>query len=151
MPNPANAQLDAPLFAGGTRTPRGDAGTQIKLSSSRNYQSFDDRSYSLGEFGRAGKRAILPSVDEAAAQASRSADDHQEVLMEPDLAAIRPELTLNDEEYQELTIDAAAEEALKLAAEMADELKTAATDALDMFVRYTLCNLPLLVIGGPIL
>jgi hypothetical protein len=71
--------------------------------------------------------------------------------MEPDLAAIRPELTLNDEEYQELTIDAAAEEALKLAAEMADELKTAATDALDMFVRYTLCNLPLLVIGGPIL
>lgn len=67
----------------------------------------------------------------------RSADDRQEVTLDDDLESIRPELSLQEDEYEEITIDAAAALASELALELTDDLKNAAIDALDMFRNFS--------------
>ena len=117
------------LYAGGAKTARGTAGLEQRMKMSRFYASLDDRQM------LAAKAAPLASFD--AQMPVRSMDDLQEVSMEEDLAELRPELTLQDEEYEDLTIDAAAAAAAELATEVADELKNAMVDGLDILRSFS--------------
>lgn len=122
--------MDQPLFVGGITSPRGGAGIKSRLKSSRSYVSCDSsQPVSLSEMSKL-------SFD--APNLSRSADDHQQVYLESDLAEIRPAAEeLNEDEYEELTFDAAAVVAGELVAEVADDLRQAATDAFDMFRNFS--------------